>query len=117
MALTPQPGVAQVHARLANSPRAVADPASAELFHIPFYSWQIGHAQGFRAYRKCGINFAEHGDAATELWQWLLKQKSFQQSDCSDHFIVLAEVSDAVHVVRFRHKRSQSYSMRVMHPV
>lgn len=90
----------QVHARLASSPRAVTDPADADLFHIPFYSWQFGRPRMFRHLRKCGVDFVRHGDAALKLWRWLMEQESFQRSDCSDHFIVLAEVNDFLHVVR-----------------
>lgn len=89
-----------MHARLIDSPRAVTDPSQANLFHIPFYSWQYGHPHSFARYRKCGVDYVGYGDIATNLWKWLLQQKSFQDSDCSDHFIVLAEVRDAIQVVR-----------------
>jgi hypothetical protein len=91
----------QVHARLIDSPRAVKDPTKAQLFHIPFYSWQYGHPRNFGRYRECGVDYVGFGDVATKLWHWLLQQVSFQASDCSDHFIILAEVRDAIQVVRF----------------
>ena len=88
----------QIHARLAASPRAVADPDAADLFHIPYYSWQLGHPPTHL--RKCGVDFVHFGDAPKKLWTWLLAQESFQKSDCSNHFVVLSEVNDFLHVVR-----------------
>ena len=82
-----------MHARLAASRRRTHDPASAHLFVIPFYSWQFGHKSSFDNYRSCGVDFASYQDPARRLWQWLLEQPSFQNSNCSDHFVVLAEVA------------------------
>jgi hypothetical protein len=96
----------QVHARLASSPRAVSDPAEADLFFIPFYSWQLAFVhvlyeekeapEALAAWpwqRHCETWFTSFPNATQDLWTWLSTQPSFQQSDCSNHFIVLANVN------------------------
>lgn len=83
-----------MHARLATSARREHNPVKAHTFFIPFYTRQITKAHKFYGhYMQYGVDFSEYQDYAA-FWAWMLEQPSFQNSDGSDHFMVL---SIAVH--------------------
>jgi hypothetical protein len=86
-----------LHARLAGSPREVADPARAHLLFVPLDSrltchtatgWQGDQARPYL--ERCGYDWRSRTTKSIpDMWKWLLAQRSFAQSDGSDHFIII----------------------------
>ena len=78
-----------MHARLADSYRLVRDPTEAHVFFIPLDTQDSCYARkGSEQWAnwECGIDFRQYSDISG-MWQWLLQQESFLNSNGSDHFI------------------------------
>ena len=81
-----------VHARLLNSTRRVAAAADALLKFIPLHTRNLCFAgdesDSGAQLKACGVDFGASKNIPG-MWRWLLGQRSFAESDGSDHFIVL----------------------------
>ena len=89
-------------ARLQNSTRTTRDASAADVFFIPLSTRNSLVAQmAVRPWRKnCGVDFIS-GRNITRMWRWLLEQPSFQESDGSDHFLVIEPPK--AHMANVRH--------------
>ena len=89
----------QLHHRLLHSTFATADPRLATLYFIPIYVAQLCMPEAYSRFAACGVDFAAYSNF-TRIWEWLMDQNSFRESNGRNHFFVAARPWDHIANVR-----------------
>ena len=92
-----------VHCKCSLSCR-VMDPKEADLFFIPLRHVDVcqWYENALAPFEECGLVHGPHN--ITGMWQWLMQQPSFSESDGSDHFLFMEYQLSSVWIHNVRSK-------------